>query len=72
MATVTVATGPEARAAVGVLRALRPGRSFALRGVSWADYEHLCEVRDAEAVREVNRRAGIPIRRVVHAEVIER
>ena len=47
MATV-VTTGPEALAAAGVLRALRPGRSFLLRGVSWADYEHLCEVRDAE------------------------
>jgi Uma2 family endonuclease len=47
MATV-VTTGPEALAAVGVLRALRPGRSFLLRGVSWADYEHLCVVRDAE------------------------
>ena len=30
------------------------------------------EARDAEAVREVNRRAGIPFWRVVDAEVIER
>jgi hypothetical protein len=30
------------------------------------------EARDAEAVHEANRRAGVPFWRVVHAEVIER
>lgn len=41
-------TGPETAAAVELLRALGPGRSFLLRGASWDEYELLCEVRDTE------------------------